>query len=520
MRPFRLALLLSFCCALCLSPATWAGSYTGPDCTGGIIKSGGSKIGDYATSSQDGSYGRNPYAGDNFDASGQIKATFTWVPGYTGEPIPKSVVVKETCNVSAEASASNGYPGAGSPSTSAHADNGLGDPEIPGGTPPTSATASSTGTRYQVVTPLANGNIELTLSPAANAAATAGYQRSASLSVKYWAVPYVVTVDLPGSTIDANHAHNILIGQRCQGRLNCAVGSFDNYNWSVPGEKFGSFVVALGGAATAVVNSPEDLDPLVWTRDSPKWYWKKNETVTVSCTARITIGSFTGTATGERQIEIWAPHYSFRHNLGSVTIINRVLISGADSTSAEGSYWVGKVFTPGLFSNAQGFGQWHFVQKIVPARWYTDSAGDPWRWSINGLPGLDSTYPYEPGPTDPPDPNSLPGPWLGDDSAHGTGDSPSITLQDSNKSWRINETFQVFMMYLPPVAPGSDSQWVPLHRFAWGWSVNVTRPGTSWLNWPPGDSAGTITMTFSERWTQHPTWTRRLVAGAPFERGE
>jgi hypothetical protein len=73
--------------------------------------------------------------------------------------------------------------------------------------------------------------------------------------------------------------HNILIGQGCRSTLTIEGGipeiSFDpaTYVWTPPdGEIFGSYTHTL---TLGKVKSPEDLDPNVWKKNSPQWFWKK-----------------------------------------------------------------------------------------------------------------------------------------------------------------------------------------------------------------------------------------------------
>lgn len=441
------------------------------------------------------------------------------------------MVVKETCNVSASANAAGA-----SPTTTAHADNGLGDPEIPGGDNLSSASASSSGTRYKVVSPGLDGSVRLTCSASASASANAGYPRyslTSGLNVSYWALVYPVRVGLAGTTQDANYADNILIGQGCSADLVAPLATLTNHQWTVPGETFASFNVDPfweWGHADPVPASD-------WTSANPHWFWRKDEAVTVSCTAQASVnGVVIGNVTGERRVTVWAPYYIFKNTAGPVTVGDRG--SGLELYAGGpggGGFWQppgmnfgGRVGTPDLFRYA-GVGQWQFVQIIYPNRWMykRDLAFGtlvPYPMNRNGAKALDVHYPYADPTTGLAGRNSPPPPWPADsveqDPAPNTPtywaeDSPGHSLSDDYERSRVDESFDDFMMYLPPDAgQGQHVDWVPLHLFQWKWQADVSRTGATWLGgWAP-NPPGAVSDKSSQRWTVHPDWTQILRRGS------
>ncbi len=329
-----------------------------------------------------------------------------------------------------------------------------------------------------------------------------------------------------GGTTAANGQYNILIGQGCTGSW--VIGqsgrtyvTLSNYHWTIPGTVFDSFVVADNASYGYVHNIFGDE----YEKPNPHWHWSKDETVTVSCTAQASFnGQVFGTVTGQQQVQVWAPYYYFGNDTGGVFIDPlsnspgnyRLAARNMPNVSVRGSNWQGTVTIPSLFSSS-GNGAWRYLQIITPGRKKTLFNGDPDNCTENGNTGLDTSYPY---PADSNPADSLYDPftvasaggstndaWLDDDSLHQTGDSPRTILTDTIYSANIDESFQVYMMYLPP---GSDSQWVPLHKFAWRWYADDTipLPDGSWLSWPSGQSAGYVARSSSNRCYDHPFWQK------------
>lgn len=181
------------------------------------------------------------------------------------------------------------------------------------------------------------------------------------------------------------------------------------------------------------------------------------------------------------------------------------LYAGPSPANPKGGiWWYAQAKTPAPFSSV-GTGAWNFVQIWNPSRWRTPNTGAEQPSSINGLGGVDNMYPYEP----PPYSAASPGSYPADNSVHDNGDSPGNKADDLYTNYRIADTFNTYIMYLPPPSPTvNDVQWVPIYEIDWNWSANVTRPGTSWASWPDATDAGIVATTSSGPVTLHPTWSR------------
>ena len=90
-------------------------------------------------------------------------------------------------------------------------------------------------------------------------------------------------------------------------------------------------------------------------------------------------------------------------------------------------------------------------------------------------------------------------------------DSPWSQLDDSAYRYRVDESFNDFMMYHPPDI-GYGSQWVPLHLYTWKWQADVSRFGTWALGWTPHPPGYTFNLS-SARCTTHPQWSNKLTNG-------
>jgi len=90
------------------------------------------------------------------------------------------------------------------------------------------------------------------------------------------------------------------------------------------------------------------------------------------------------------------------------------------------------------------------------------------------------------------------------------GDSPAIPVQDIVKYATLGDTFETYLMFLPP---GADSLWVPLAETKWHTDFNATRPnfGTPgsghWSDFPANTSVGNVIRDsdFADQHT-HPSW--------------
>lgn len=429
--------------------------------------------------------------------SGEITAHFTWKPDPSNpnEPPPASAVVQQDCMVQC-------YLSGGTGSTGSYA-TGLG--QSGSGSGPYDTVYTRYGTKFTVQS---NPGPSFSLSPGCSPSVSATVAPTGACGglVEYSATAYNVLVGLGGATPNTDSSLNILIGQGCTGTLSASPATLSNYQWTIPGTVFNSFVVADDQSYGYVHNIFGDE----YEKPNPHWHWSKDETVTVSCTAQASVnGQAIGTVTGQQQVKIWAPYYYFGNDTGGVFIDpyspgNWLLQArNIPNTSPRGSNWQGRVTTPDLFSN-NGYGAWHFVQIITPGRSKTLTGGGALNCTENGNVGLDTSYPYPVGRSSDPFLALLNG-WSADDGLHVTGDSPRTGLDDTIAHANIDENFSVYMMYLPP---NSDSQWVPLHKFQWRWYADDAIPGVSWTNWSSGSYAGYVARSSSQRCYDHPFWER------------
>ena len=294
---------------------------------------------------------------------------------------------------------------------------------------------------------------------------------------------------------------------------------------------FQNFVVAPDQSSAQA----NPVSPSAWSTPSPLWHWIRDETVTVSAQADASInGVVVGRVSAQKQVKIWAPDYLFKPLSGPVSIDNRQgyleLYAGGPHTGTLGSGgWDppgtkngGRVSTPNLFRLAStgttGTGSWEFGQIISPGRWlyhYDNTQPlpivSPLNW--NGFTALDNTWPYPasygsastPWPADSvdqsPQPNT-PSYWM--------DDSPGNGITDLYYREKVDESFNDFMMYLPPDS-GYGSEWVPLHLFIWKWQADVSQVGTSWsTGWTPNPPGYTSNIS-SARCTTHPQWIYKLT---------
>ena len=453
-------------------------------------------------------------AGPNVTCSGEITATCTWKPTAANEPPPDSVIVEE-----------DGDAWYGTyPDYSGTCDDGLGDLPVYG-----SSSGSSSGTRYTVKSN-PGASFTLTCSPSSTATTTQdGAYASASVSYKATISPVYVT--LQGTTKDTGGSDNILIGQGCVGTLSAGPATLSDFHWDPGGDTFDKFVVAPDLSTGHVVLLFGDT----WGKPSPLWHYSKDSdgnTTTVKCSATASInGTVIGTVQGQRDLQVWAPYYAFKNLTGPVTVANigamalyaggppTILPSGDVTWSPPGMKNGGRVGTPALFMTSltnSGTGRWQFVQLATIGRWeYQTTSGNTAVYpdEHNGVCGLDNFYPY-PGsagtyaPPFPADSDQSPG--LTASPTYWMADSPLHQLLDMFTRVRVDESFDDYMMYVPP-DDGLGSEWVPLHLFKWKWQADITQAGSGWAAGWTSTPPMSVSALSSTRCTTHPLWQSLLL---------
>ena len=173
--------------------------------------------------------------------------------------------------------------------------------------------------------------------------------------------------------------------------------TFSNFQWSPGADTFANWQMAPDQSwGTANYLSGSD-----WEQASPHWYYKKDGSVTVSCTATASVnGSVIGAVAAQCFMNVWAPYYFFGTNTGPSVFIpggNTPATSvraGPNVNTDPGMKFTAGVGTPYLFANT-GYGHWLFVQlcNINDAQ-YGAFSPLPSTVSSGGW-ALDNEWPYD-----------------------------------------------------------------------------------------------------------------------------
>ncbi|CEK16630.1 hypothetical protein CP488_01574, partial [Chthonomonas calidirosea] len=213
--------------SLCLAPSlALAGHYT-------VTYAGGNCNGQPYTLSSNGTYGGSgspDMQNLTITCSGQITATFTWVPDFPNDPPPPAVVVMQDCTAQWECESKNGHLGTG------NADNGLKFPPINLGDGTYEVGQSSSGQQYLIQTGnMKNFTVNCTPSASITVPAAFGFgvgRATASVTYKASATPLMVV--LGGSGINLNVQPEYLIGQQVTCSLIPGGLTPSNYQWTPP----------------------------------------------------------------------------------------------------------------------------------------------------------------------------------------------------------------------------------------------------------------------------------------------
>ena len=316
----------------------------------------------------------------------------------------------------------------------------------------------------------------------------------------------------------------ILIGQGCTASLSgipSGNGWTVVYNWAASGTTFQTWqsTTPANPSATPPTSANPSASyfvPYIGTITNPTahWYWTEEAGVeTVACAVTLTPPAGEGSTfslTVSRQVAVVEPTYSCTYYEGVPFVPpagTKLQASGTSSAHPHGSSWDCQVQTPALFGSG---GSCNFSQLITPGRSHTYSSGTV-SCTENNNTGLDTGCPY---PATSSDPYTVGAGtstgWPTDNSQHETGDLPGTATTDTYgsrgtaTSISINESFNTFLMYVPP---GGDVQPVPLHELDWNWAATPTEPAGGWAS-TNGIQTGAVTSTASVRDYTHPEWTR------------
>ncbi len=251
-----------------------------------------------------------------------ITITFNWVADYTGDLPPKSAIVRQELALS---TGQNTVPWV-TDIFNVQLDQSMGGIEWvdSAGTATTSVGRKEKRIRCSVKQNPGNSfSITEGSSIKVTIPSQGGYIQCAKT---YSANASPAVLNLAGPIVDTDYSRDILIGQGCtaslsvggQGQSGSSPVTFQGYNWSVPGNKFGGFYGTPNSMESVNANlasgGPVDLPTNFSSLPTPKWYWKDvlaGETSLISCTATaIIIGRGTiGQVNVERIVNIWKPNY-------------------------------------------------------------------------------------------------------------------------------------------------------------------------------------------------------------------
>ena len=308
-----------------------------------------------------------------------VTATLTW---HGDDPAP-AVIVEE------DAEASWFVDGAGTGTCSC----GLPNPthiEYP-------QDAYDFATQYTIYPAPAVGTTTITLPPVMTSGSTMlAYDWEETdnfVDLSYSVTPNPVILTLAGTTKDSSHQDNSLIGQGCTGTLSASPATLSDFQWTIPGDTFKSFVIGTNGSKPyGRVNYLSSAD---MTNSNPHWFWKKGDDFgtqqTVSCTAQASVnGVSIGTVTGQKTVSVWRPYFKFNATPQGVNIVGTPGTSGVEVVGNIA--WDGSVGTPDLFRSYWGSaGIWQFTQLCNLYRY----APPPYFVLINtGGPVLDAEFNY------------------------------------------------------------------------------------------------------------------------------
>lgn len=390
-----------------------------------------------------------------------ILVRFYWKRDFPEDDPPSALVLKK-------------YAVAGWGGEFGSASNGLGDPLVNG-----PDGGSSQGTHYDLIQNPGEA-FERQITPAAYAYLTSPWlevaNASASVYVRYEAWPITIESTF---AVRSQGALCFLVGQQADFSVTGGGASFDQHFW-LPGHR------CIGGVWFGnQYESRTTFLPVSLDQAHPSWYYegKEDKSATIKCSVRVTVqGEVLGMALVKRKLQIWTPVMPKVGLLkGPATIFDpdpystsdsERALAGSDGSRIDGILIEGSVTLPSLFTTAQGYGQWTYVQLVE--RTITGSVGtttEPW--------GLDTRYPY--------------GGWIFSATARiwvdwrptigksilVFADSPSISVREM--TWYL-DLFrgECFFVLRPPVYAGQSRVDIPLKSQNWRYNSNSDRPAILW----------------------------------------
>lgn len=294
------------------------------------------------------------------------------------------------------------------------------------------------------------------------------------------------------SITDANK--NVLPGQKII--LKCEIPSLtvQEYEWILPGKTFKDYTA---NQTTGTLTQLADGDK---KQQIVRFYWADTgDAREVKC--RVKIDNQWHDI--KNKIDVKKPTATFTTTLGTAAMNAAATRIGlfADADSSAGITYTGNVTVPAGFPE----GKWNWIQLATPQMTWEAKTGigpnagvQKKKWSQNGIQGLDTDYPYEPSPY-----TQHPGNAGAYDtnSSHTDSDTPSVPLNPFVKAAVNNQTFVMYLMFLPP---GEQSRYVPTRKVDWSFSISATKTG---FNWAADVNSPAQSASASAEVSDHPIWT-------------
>jgi hypothetical protein len=444
-----------------------------------------------------------------------INATWVGSPNSTVDPAPTSVIVTETSTATGfhTHTDSNDQP----VNAVGSADDGLAqsDPQDP-------STGTVSGTKYLAITPTVSGTtatFQVSLNLSASASDSSGpngmgtdfdpFNGTAQANASVGPITITVTslyVMRNGTRLTGGAMVKVLPGQNNNFTIDSGELTQSNWQWTASGDKFSDWI-ETGTQAVKYVN-------ILYNRQSLVFYYTDGahgtdgEQETVSCTLTVGDATHQTTATVSGYVNVVQPDTTIDTSWGGAIGFD----PNASSPNSVGLFgtpyginYTADVTIPG---NLDQSAQYCFVQLISPRRWERVVVGDQTYEFSNALnacdpKALDERFPAW-------------GPYYVQSGQQGGGDSPALTTNASSSGGIVTravtgiylspqeEQLTTYVMFKPA---GDDSQWVPLMKFDWWWSVDAQNPD-GWQLMTSDRYLGT-----PEETTDHPVWSQVASGG-------
>lgn len=273
--------------------------------------------------------------------------------------------------------------------------------------------------------------------------------------------------------VDANHGADLYL---------------TNHSFSVPGNIFYDYV------ATTYLGDVIDFPSGHFEQPSTYWYWRGppdlhqvnyHSTETVSGIVAVNSAEgFLVAASSDKDVEVYRPYYEFESESGYNTWdwfpapSFPVRVRGGDlAAGINGQLFYGSVTVQSYFVQGTDSGYWNFTQLY---KGFRDAA--PYYYSHTEFL-LDSVFPY-----------------AGSFGSLGgyTSDSPAQIVVN-NPGWQfvIDDEFLMYQLWM---APGADSEFIPLAYIHWVWVAGNT-------GYFPLTPSGYIAVVSADDESIHPEWT-------------